>query len=153
MRRRQGRHPPRRRLRPRLSPGTLWKPAVCTIVEHLAGLLTLVSLPALRPFFTRVLDVAAIRDGGGSSSSGRRSVPPRGAAMDARRFKRSLRARQVAQERRGPGAEPGDREDDGIPRERAHFGGDWGAVYGGSVGRPLPPSPVHATYYRPNNAC
>lgn len=61
--------------------------------------------------------------------------------MDARRFERSRRVRQVAQERRGPGAErrdrvggERDREDDGVPLERAHFGGDWGGVYeyGGS---------------------
>ena len=35
----------------------LWKPAVCTIVEHLSSM-TLVSLPALRPFFNRILDAA-----------------------------------------------------------------------------------------------
>ena len=48
----------------------LWKPAVCTIVEHLTGI-TLVSLPALRPFFNRILDAATTRSG-----SGKRSVKP-----------------------------------------------------------------------------
>ena len=46
----------------------LWKPAVCTIVEHLTGI-TLVSLPALRPLFNKILDAAATR-----GSSGKRSV-------------------------------------------------------------------------------
>ena len=34
----------------------LWKPAVCTITEHLAGL-TLVSLPALKPLFNRIFNI------------------------------------------------------------------------------------------------
>ena len=45
----------------------LWKPAVCTIVEHLTGI-TLVSLPALRSFFSKILDAAAIRSGSGKRS-------------------------------------------------------------------------------------
>lgn len=45
----------------------LWKPAVCTIVEHLTGI-TLVSLPALRSFFSKILDAAAIRGGSGKRS-------------------------------------------------------------------------------------
>ena len=46
---------------------SLWKPAVCTIIEHLTGI-TLVSLPALRPFFNRILDAATIRGGSGKRS-------------------------------------------------------------------------------------
>lgn len=45
----------------------LWKPAVCTIIEHLTSI-TLVSLPALRPFFDKILD--------SRGSSGKRSVKP-----------------------------------------------------------------------------
>ena len=45
----------------------LWKPAVCTIVEHLSGI-TLVSLPALRPFFNRILDAATSPGGSGKRS-------------------------------------------------------------------------------------
>ena len=36
----------------------LWRPAVCTIIEHLISI-TLVSLPALRPFFNKILDSRA----------------------------------------------------------------------------------------------
>lgn len=45
----------------------LWKPAVCTIVEHLTSL-TLVSLPALRPFFNKILDAATSHGGSGKRS-------------------------------------------------------------------------------------
>lgn len=45
----------------------LWKPAVCTIVEHLTSV-TLVSLPALRPFFDKMLDAASSRGGSGKRS-------------------------------------------------------------------------------------
>lgn len=45
----------------------LWKPAVCTIVEHLTSI-TLVSLPALRPFFNKILDAATTRGGSGKRS-------------------------------------------------------------------------------------
>ena len=38
----------------------LWKPAVCTIVEHLTSV-TLVSLPTLRPFFNKILEAASSR--------------------------------------------------------------------------------------------
>ena len=38
----------------------LWKPAICTIIEHLAGI-TLVSLPALKPLFDRILDITHAR--------------------------------------------------------------------------------------------
>ncbi len=46
---------------------SLWKPAVCTIIEHLTGI-TLVSLPALRRFFNKILDAATIRGGSGKRS-------------------------------------------------------------------------------------
>lgn len=45
----------------------LWKPAVCTIIEHLTSI-TLVSLPALRPFFNRILESATPRGGSGKRS-------------------------------------------------------------------------------------
>ena len=45
----------------------LWKPAVCTIVEHLSSM-TLVSLPALRPFFNKILDGATTPAGSGKRS-------------------------------------------------------------------------------------
>ena len=50
----------------------LWKPAVCTIIEHLSGI-TLVSLPTLRPFFTKILDAATPRGGSGKPSVKRSS--------------------------------------------------------------------------------
>ncbi|CAF9907063.1 hypothetical protein IMSHALPRED_005430 [Imshaugia aleurites] len=45
----------------------LWKPAICTIIEHLTSV-TLVSLPALRPFFSKILDAASSRGGSGKRS-------------------------------------------------------------------------------------
>lgn len=54
----------------------LTKPAICTIIEHLVGMV-LVSLPALRPLYKKVLDVAASPKGSGfTPHSSRRSSRP-----------------------------------------------------------------------------
>lgn len=146
----------------------LWKPAVCTIVEHLAGL-TLVSLPALRPFFTRVLDVAAIRGGG---SSGRRSSAPphqRGprrttpaVSNDTYAFEKSLRSDEDPEPTSGGGIAMGG--ENGIVRTTEFRLSEHTSEIGVRCLEeedqeqdlwPLPPSPVYATYYRSdnNNAC
>ena len=134
----------------------LWKPAVCTIVEHLAGL-TLVSLPALRPFFNRILGVAAIW-GGGGGSSGKRSVQhdPRwtpAVSKDTYAFDKSLRSDEDSEPSSGGIATVGE---NGIVRTTEFRLSEHTSEIGVQCMDnlwPLPPSPVHATYYRPNNAC
>lgn len=147
----------------------LWKPAVCTIVEHLAGL-TLVSLPALRPFFTRVLDNAAIRGAGaGSGSSGRRSVPqrrtPAASSKDTYAFDKSLRSDEDPESRSGGGGvamvEGGG--ENGIVRTTEFRLSEHTSEIGVRCVEeeqeqeqeeqwPLPRSPVYASYYRSKNS-
>lgn len=71
----------------------LWKPAVCTIIEHLTSI-TLVSLPALRPFFSKILDATTPRAG-----SGKRSVKhgPRWTPADTYALDTSLKGEDPEQ--------------------------------------------------------
>lgn len=77
---------------------SLWKPAICTIIEHLAGV-TLVSLPALKPLFSKMLDISNLTSGRGSSSKrSNRPYYPRwpgsgaGASGDTYALEKSLRS-------------------------------------------------------------
>ena len=48
----------------------IWKPAICTIIEHLAGL-SLISLSALKPLFVKVLDLSQRANSSRKSADGR----------------------------------------------------------------------------------
>ncbi|KAL2058496.1 hypothetical protein ABVK25_001224 [Lepraria finkii] len=77
---------------------SLWKPAICTIIAPLAGV-TLVSLPALPPLFSKMLAISNLTSGRGSSSKrSNRPYYPRwpgsgaGASGDTYALEKSLRS-------------------------------------------------------------
>jgi len=67
----------------------LTKPAICTIIEHLTSI-TLISLPALKPLFKRILDVSRFGSGKRSSRPYLRQTPAEN--KDSYAFDRSLRS-------------------------------------------------------------